>query len=56
MQGDKCMMMHENKNTNNSKKGIFLGRYTTQEQRDWRRSSCEAASATTSHMGSVLTN
>jgi hypothetical protein len=28
----------------------------TQEQRDWRRSSREASSATTSHMGSVLTN
>jgi hypothetical protein len=28
----------------------------TQEQRDWRRSSREASSATMSHMGSVLTN
>jgi hypothetical protein len=28
----------------------------TQEQRDWRRSSREASTATTSHMGSVLTN
>jgi hypothetical protein len=28
----------------------------TQEQRDWRRSSHEASSATTRHMGSVLTN
>jgi hypothetical protein len=31
-------------------------RTATQEQRDWRRSSHEASSATTSHMGSVLTN
>jgi hypothetical protein len=28
----------------------------TQEQRDWRRSSHEASSATTRHMGSVLTD
>jgi hypothetical protein len=28
----------------------------TQEQRDWRRSSHEAFSATTRHMGSVLVN
>jgi hypothetical protein len=28
----------------------------TQEQRDWRHSSREASSATTSQMGSVLTN
>jgi hypothetical protein len=28
MQCDKCMMIHKNKRTNKSKKGIFLGRYT----------------------------
>jgi hypothetical protein len=28
----------------------------TQEQRDWRRSSREASSASTSHMGSASTN